>query len=603
MATLKCKMCGGDIIVIEGSSVLECEHCGVMQTVPNVSDEKKGRLFDRANLFRRNSDFDKATILYEDIIGEYPEEAEGYWGLVLCKYGIEYVDDAQTGRKIPTCHRTLTTPIEQDADYLAAIEHATTMAKDTYIAEAREIDRIQKQILSIALREEPYDIFICYKETDEFGLRTDDSGMAQDIYTELIREGYKVFFSRITLKGKSGTEYEPYIYSALSSAKVMLVIGTCYEYFEAVWVKNEWSRFLSMMDGDSPKKTLIPCIKGILADDLPPRLKNLQALNISDVTFFKNLMESISRAIPEKSVKETPARAGSSDNISPMLKRAVIFLSDGDFANADAYCEKVLDIDPENSQAYLFKFMANEKIRKEADIAELKWDLRKNGNFDHALTYAKGAEKDKLTAYLDSAIENMNREIAENEAARQRWLTEGIDRACEQVARGEFDAAAASVRPALEDNTRDERAYMTSILIRNKSKCASELVSRAVDIASDEDYGKLLEFCHPENRDYYTTLRRLCGVCCALRFVGAYVKGDEASTLSWKDRYVQENGEDAVASILFDILSHSSNVHTVGALALRYGDELKKKLRDTIGKYTDLGDSLVSSVVGSMQKL
>ena len=288
MATLKCKMCGGDIIVVEGSSVLECEHCGVMQTVPNVSDEKKGRLFDRANLFRRNSDFDKATILYEDIIGEYPEEAEGYWGLVLCKYGIEYVDDVHTGRKIPTCHRTLTTPIEQDADYLAAIEHATTMARDTYIAEAREIDRIQKQILSIALREEPYDIFICYKETDEFGLRTDDSGMAQDIYTELIREGYKVFFSRITLKGKSGTEYEPYIYSALSSARVMLVIGTCYEYFEAVWVKNEWSRFLSMMDGDSPKKTLIPCIKGIAADELPPRLKNLQALTISDVTFFKN---------------------------------------------------------------------------------------------------------------------------------------------------------------------------------------------------------------------------------------------------------------------------------------------------------------------------
>ena len=51
-------------------------------------------------------------------------------------------------------------------------------------------------------------------------------------------KGYKVFFSRITLEDKLGMQYEPYIFAALNSAKVMLAFGTKYEYFHAVWVKN-----------------------------------------------------------------------------------------------------------------------------------------------------------------------------------------------------------------------------------------------------------------------------------------------------------------------------------------------------------------------------
>ena len=37
----------------------------------------------------------------------------------------------------------------------------------------------------------------------------------------------------------------------------MLVVGTKEEYFNAVWVKNEWSRFLEMMKKDK-NKSLIP---------------------------------------------------------------------------------------------------------------------------------------------------------------------------------------------------------------------------------------------------------------------------------------------------------------------------------------------------------
>ena len=47
-----------------------------------------------------------------------------------------------------------------------------------------------------------------------------DSVIAQDVYDALTEKGYRVFFSRITLEDKLGTEYEPYIFAALNSAKV-----------------------------------------------------------------------------------------------------------------------------------------------------------------------------------------------------------------------------------------------------------------------------------------------------------------------------------------------------------------------------------------------
>ena len=106
MAIIKCKMCGGDLEITEGVTVAECEYCGTKQTVPNVDSEKKLTLFSRANRLRLAGEFDKAAGVYESIVAEFPEEAEAYWGLVLCKYGIEYVDDPTTGKKVPTCHRS-----------------------------------------------------------------------------------------------------------------------------------------------------------------------------------------------------------------------------------------------------------------------------------------------------------------------------------------------------------------------------------------------------------------------------------------------------------------------------------------------------------------
>ena len=117
MANIKCKMCGGDLILEGGSNVAECEYCGSRQTVPSADNEKKLNLFARANRLRANNEFDKAAGVYESIVTDFPEEAEAYWGLILCKYGIEYVDDPATGKKIPTCHRSSFDSVMDDPNF------------------------------------------------------------------------------------------------------------------------------------------------------------------------------------------------------------------------------------------------------------------------------------------------------------------------------------------------------------------------------------------------------------------------------------------------------------------------------------------------------
>ena len=297
MAILKCKMCGGTLEQIGGSSVVVCEYCGTRQTVPLLDDEKKIQLFDRANSYRSNCEFDKASLLYEEILSEYPDNAEAHWGVCLCRYGIEYVDERLKGRRVPTCHRTQFKSILEDADFIAAIKSADDSAKEVYRQEAEYIDTVQRGILAISAKEEPFDVFICYKETDSNGDRTKDSVIAQEIYNDLTEMGYKVFFSRITLEDKLGIAYEPYIFAALNSAPLMLIVGTRPEHFNAVWVKNEWSRYLRMIE-QGQKKTVVPCYRDMSASEMPVEFSVLQAQDVSKVGWKQDLLRGIGKILP-----------------------------------------------------------------------------------------------------------------------------------------------------------------------------------------------------------------------------------------------------------------------------------------------------------------
>lgn len=424
MAELKCKMCGGSLEIQEGMTVCECEYCGTKQTVPSVDNEKKITLFGRANRLRFACEFDKAAGVYESIVAEFPEEAEAYWGLVLCKYGIEYVDDPVTGKKVPTCHRSSFDSVMDDVDFEQAMENADTYARKVYREEAKAIEELRKGIIEVSGKEQPYDIFICYKETDEKGERTIDSVIAQDVYEALTDKGYRVFFSRITLEDKLGQEYEPYIFAALNSAKVMLAFGTDYEYYNSVWVKNEWSRYLKLMAQDK-NKYLIPCYKDIDAYDMPKEFVKLQSQDMGKVGAVQDLIRGIEKLVG--SAKEESENTSQpvvqqivtgGGNIEALLKRGFISLEDSAFDEAQKCFDNVLNGDAENAEAYLGLFMTQIKAQDRDNAKKMYVE----GNYEQerfwvrANQFAAGELLTELNGWKEQKAEKLRQEEAAEQA-------------------------------------------------------------------------------------------------------------------------------------------------------------------------------------------
>ncbi len=404
MSIFKCKMCGGTIEFNQGDTVGVCDSCGTKQTLPRLDDDKKANLYDRANHFRRNNDFDKAMSIYEQILNEDNTDAEAYWSLVLCRYGIEYVEDPTSNKRVPTVNRAQFTSIFDDEDYKSALQYADDYQKAIYEEEASTINEIQKGILAISQKEEPFDVFICYKETDNSGRRTPDSVLANDLYHQLTSEGFKVFFAAITLEDKLGTAYEPYIFAALNSSKVMVVLGTKPEYFNAVWVKNEWSRYLALIKNGA-KKMLIPAYKDMDPYDLPEEFSHLQAQDMSKLGFMQDLIRGIKKII-NSGEKETNKESivSNGTNVEATIDRALLLIEDGENEKADEALEEALKIAPKHPMIYIGKLLIETGVKKVSDLGNLTNSFENSSSYEKALRFADS----KLKAELEGYVETIN---------------------------------------------------------------------------------------------------------------------------------------------------------------------------------------------------
>ena len=409
MYVYKCKLCDGDLEIDENQRTGKCKYCGALQTLPKISSDKKINLLELADRARKANEYDKAAGYYESALLEDSTDPEIYWSILLCAYGVEYVEDPHTKQRVITCNRTQYKSVLANENYLSALQYATEEQKKLYEKEAKQINEIQKNILSISKKEKPYDVFICYKETDEKGRRTKDSVLAQELYFRLKNENLKVFFARITLEDKLGENYEPYIFAALNSAKVMVALATKAENLQSVWVKNECSRFLALTK-EHPEKILNPAYCDFSPYELPEEMALLQAQDMSQLRFLQDLTRGIKKITDDnkvKPIKETvhektvimennAPTAKEPVNIAPLLKRAYIFLENSAFDKADEYCEKVLDSDPENASAYFCKLLAKEKISESEKLPESENEWEKTSDFKNALRFADEKLKSKL---------------------------------------------------------------------------------------------------------------------------------------------------------------------------------------------------------------
>ncbi|MBE6587308.1 MAG: TIR domain-containing protein [Ruminococcaceae bacterium] len=116
---------------------------------------------------------------------------------------------------------------------------------------------------------------------------------------------------------------------------------------------------------------------------------------------------------PPKQDGETSHRI--SPSVAPLLKRAYIFLEDGEWASADVYCEKVLDLDPENPHAYVGKLLAELRVRNREDLKDVSEPFDNNGNYQRAFRYGDSELRSELTGCIEHIV-------ARNELARMEEI-------------------------------------------------------------------------------------------------------------------------------------------------------------------------------------
>ncbi|MCI8513564.1 MAG: TIR domain-containing protein [Lachnospiraceae bacterium] len=438
MTALKCKLCGGNI-EITGESHGICDSCGSEVTLPKIDDDKRADMYNRGNHFRQIGDFDRAYSAYEHIIADDESDAEAHWCLTLCRYGVEYVKDPRSGDYKPTVSRMSYERVLDDPDYLAALEASDEYTKELYRKEARKIDRIQSRYLEISRREAPYDVFICFKAQEENGQRTKGSVLAQEIYENLTEKGFKVFFSRITLEGMSGEEYEPYIFAALHSAKVLLLTADKPEQLEARWVKNEWSRYLSMMDKDRSKH-IVPVFVDMSPYDFPPEIPTVQGQDMSRVGAMQDLVRGVSK-LTGRTVETLAAAGAAGVTTGKLLIRAKQAVEDQDFEEANRLLEEVLNRDPENGEAYYFGLLAKREITALPSCpSKEQWSWVDDRYFKRAMQYGNEERKAQLLLF-DNCCDQSRELVRAEELIKKenyRKAEQVLDEVTERTSQGGF---------------------------------------------------------------------------------------------------------------------------------------------------------------------
>ena len=208
-----------------------------------------------------------------------------------------------------------------------------------------------------------------------------------------------IFFARITLEDVAGSEYEPYIFAALNSAKVM-VVGTRPEHLNAVWVKNEWSRFLVLMKKDR-NKLLLPCYRDMDPYDMPEQLSVLQSYDMTRIGFIQDLTRGIAKVLDADKSEVKPAQtvvvqeSASVGNVGALLDRGMMALEDGDWEKADGFFEEVLNQNARCAEAYVGKALAAAKCHKQQKDEEADY-WKSHKQLSRARQFASGNFKEEL---------------------------------------------------------------------------------------------------------------------------------------------------------------------------------------------------------------
>lgn len=414
----QCRACGGNVIPDADGKAGVCAYCGKRMVFPRYGT----RQMNLANQKRVRMEFEQAEALYQDLAMRYPDDPEIWWNILLCNYGIRY--EQERDRRVITVNRMKYGSIYDEEAYKKAVSLADPQQRRIYEEEGRTIQAIQERLIEAARQEERYDIFISFKDKDSYGQRTQDSVLAQDIYDALEDAGYRVFYSRITLRTAIGEEFEPKIYAALQSARMMILVGTTTENIESIWVRNEWSRYLKLMETDAARFLLPVYTIGVRPEQLPSALSGIEGIQVNG-EYLQTLLANVNRRFDRKA--DDAAQAGPASQaaiahsaeelhwqqLQQTLERGWQLINEGQYQEGDACCETALDLEVECAIAWWGKLAAGTHgFDTEADYRE---DPDLVHCYEQAMMYA-----------TDEEAHQFRKDIAQYHRRRKRHICDRL---------------------------------------------------------------------------------------------------------------------------------------------------------------------------------
>lgn len=314
MEEFKCKGCDYDLTELASKSangLVKCPHCGAVRTVP------KKEITPAALSFLKMGEHDLDTCKFDEAYEAYKKaseldknEPEAYWGMALAKFKVQYLKDEVNNCLQPICHEVTDKKFTDDPDCMRAFMKATPEQREEYEKRAKDIDYIQNEFSKLEETGLDYDCFICVKVTGENGNTTEDSKGADYIYRLLKDKGYKPFYSEYEIRNKQGADYEAHILYALYKSECMLVVCRDESYLQTKWVKNEYARFLKLVNDEERESDSITIVySGKPIERLPGKKGKIQGIDFSRREADGQITEFVERHTPIAKKKREEAAA------------------------------------------------------------------------------------------------------------------------------------------------------------------------------------------------------------------------------------------------------------------------------------------------------
>ena len=280
--TIKCDVCKtteSRYLTNIRDNVYKCEACdSIFFYIEN--SETQNKLYS-AQTYISTYEFDKAEALYNEILSTAttPQiKATCYYGKLRAQFGIIHVRSYETGYTTPTFAKydPTITSIKRSEHYrnLKKVD----LPEDTKKDYENKIEQLEQsyQLTGMELNKtQEYDVFICVKISrktdDELNAdgTTDDVRSAENIYNDLTKQGFNVFYSP-----KKFIEIvdDSQIMSALLRSQNLLVIGSTEKYLSSRWVQSEWRRWIDLIEMEKKEKDSIILLKSTKETTVPGAL-------------------------------------------------------------------------------------------------------------------------------------------------------------------------------------------------------------------------------------------------------------------------------------------------------------------------------------------